>query len=310
MTSRNCSNCGTSSDTCNCTVNSGSGIVVTGVGSAVSPYVVTNNVQTIDSTSIDFAGVGTTSSKLTGTVIVDPDGGLQITASGLALLDECTEVTCFDVDGSPAGFKKTTGAGVVTYYNTAGTLLGSSMPVGVGLCDCAGDGTGGVGVISGDDVVYVSGVNAVSLNAKVSIFASTALSPASVNPNAVGVQALSSGSVTITNPSTTHQMNVLVFVQTHGASYTMAGVASVANNWGIYTPTYLYNVFGATSTSSGIEGWSQGAQVFNPGVVTIAGGASYTVSVTQQFVVNSTSGSVSNQALHTYGSITLMGVIK
>jgi hypothetical protein len=310
MTSRNCSNCGTSSDTCNCTVNSGSGIVVTGIGSAVSPYVVTNNVQTLDSTSIDFTGVGTTSSKLTASVIVDPDGGLEITADGLALKDECTEVMCLDADGTPIGFKKTTGAGTVTYYNTSGVSQGSTIPVGWGLCDCAGDGTGGATVTSADDVVYVSGTNAVSLNSKVSRVVTTALSPASVNPNAVGIQALSSGSATITNPSSTHEMNVIIMAQMHNCSWIMAGVSSTVNNWTLYDPGSLQPLFGATSTTGGLESFSQGNCAYGIGTTTIAAGASYTVSVTQQFVVNSTSGHGSNQALHGYGGIVLMGVIK
>jgi hypothetical protein len=310
MTSRNCSNCGTSSDTCNCTVSSGSGIVVTGAGSAVSPYVVTNNLQTIDSTSIDFSGVGTTASKLTGSVIVDPDGGLQITANGLALLDECTEVMCLDVDGTPIGFKKTNGVGVVEYFNVSGVSQGASIPVGWGLCDCAGDGTGGASVTSDDDVVYVSGSNAVSLNDKISRVVSTSLSPSAVDPNVVGVQALSSGSATITNPSSTHDMNVGVFFQMHSASWIMAGVTSTVNNWSIYDPGSLQYLFGTTSTFSGLETHSQGNMVFGLGTITIAGGASLTYSLTQEFVVSSTSGSVSNQVNHGYGGITLIGVIK
>ena len=309
MSSRNCSNCGSSSGTCNCAVQSGEGIVVTGAGSITSPYVVTNNIQTLDTNSIDFSGAGTTSSKLTASVKIDPDGGLQITSDGLALIDECTEVMCLDASGVPIGFKKTNGAtGTITYYNTSGVSQGTTIPVGWGLCDCAADGAGGVGVSSGDDLVYVDGVGAVSINAKVSALATTSLSPAAVNPNSVGVQALSSGSCTITNPSSSHSMNVLIFSTYHGCSYVMAGVTSTLNQWGMYTPTTLSPIFTATSTNSGAETFAQSAITVASSIV-IAPSASYTYSLTQQFVCTSTSGSGSNQANHGYGGITLLGVV-
>ena len=307
--SRNCSNCGTSGDSCNCIVQAGSGITIDGTGNDGAPYIVTNNLQSQNSNCVALAGAGTTSSKLTATLTLDPNGGLICTPDGLAMKDECTEVMCLD-DGTPVGYRRVDGDGDAEYFNSAGVSQGTTIPVGWGLCDCLGDGSGGSVVISDDDLIYVTGNNHISLNPNISRFVSTAIVPNAVNPNLVGIQSLSVASLSITNPSSVHQMNVMIICQMHNASWSMAGVGGTANNWTIYNPDSLQPLFGATSTTAGIESFSQGNCMFGGGMRLVAPGGSYTISLTQQFVVNTTSGSVSNQALHGYGALYLIGVVR
>lgn len=93
--------CGCAGGACNCAVEAGTNVSVSGSGSAANPYVISSEVPCEDVRACLSAGDGITFDQATGEISADlsgqagnnvtigPDGGLYVPTAGGAVLTEC-----------------------------------------------------------------------------------------------------------------------------------------------------------------------------------------------------------------------------
>jgi len=266
--------------TCNCTVQGLGAFVVTGTGDVNDPYV--------------------------GSINTNPDSPLPISSSssGLSVAGiQTTSTNCITLSGNGSA---------------ASPLRAVPRLSPTGLLSCGVNGLqvdlpSSVSYPNAGRLINVSPTYQISVQYPLVASASTTLSAASVDPNgSTTPQTISSGSATITNPSSTETMLVQVTYMTHGIRFQMAGVGGTPNSWNVVSSTFSSAyIFSAGSTTAGFEYAAMGSYSFRSGIiVSVAPSASYTASFAQQFVVGTTSGSVSNSVTFTPGAINLVGWLK
>jgi len=264
--------------TCNCTVTGSGAFVISGSGDSGDPYVgsiSTNPASPLavssSSSGISVAGVTTAS---TNCITLSGNGGASTPLTATHRLDPAGLLSC-GVNGLRVDLPST-----ATYPN-AGRLID------------------------------VNGSYQISVEFPLVASASTTLTAAAVNPNIGTAQTISSGSATITNPSSTEVMLVQATYMTHGVQFVMAGSGPL-NTWRLSSPTFSSNlIFEATGSTAGFEYYGVGAYSFRSGtIISVAAGTSYTASFAQQFTAVSTSGSISNAVSFSSGAINLAGWIR
>lgn len=263
--------CGSS---CTCTVQGSGAFVITGSGDSGDPYIGSINTNpasplavSSSSSGIAVAGVATASSNC---ITLSGNGGTSTPLTATPRLDPTGLLSC-SVNGLRVDLPAT-----ATYPN-AGRLID------------------------------VNGSYQISVEYPLVASASTTLTAASVNPNILTAQVISSGSVTITNPSSTEVMLVQVIYNTHGVEYAMYGGSQ---QWTVSSSTHSQNIFSMTTAASG-SGYAIGSYAFKSGgIVSVAAGASYTATFTQVFDAVATTAHGSNAVIFTAGSINLVGWIK
>lgn len=260
--------------TCNCTVQGSGAFVITGSGDSGDPYIgsiSTNPASPLavssSSSGLAVAGVSTAS---TNCITLSGNGGTSTPLTATPRLDPTGLLSC-SVNGLRVDLPAT-----ATYPN-AGRLID------------------------------VNGSYQISVEYPLVASASTTLTAASVNPNILTSQTISSGSATITNPSSTEVMLVQVNYNTHGIDFAMYGGTQ---RWTVSSSTHSQTIYSASTSASGM-GFSIGSYAFKSGtIVSVAAGASYTATFTQTFIANSTTSSGSNAVTFTSGAINLVGWIK
>lgn len=130
---------------CNCFIEEGDNVTITGDGSSASPFVIStgnagSNYSQVASTSNDcvtIGGLGTVASPLTVTLVFDPDSPIPIECgpNGIRVLtNTCDEIMC-DENGIPQGYRIDTETGY-SFWSLDGTSLGTTTPEG--WDDCGG----------------------------------------------------------------------------------------------------------------------------------------------------------------------------
>lgn len=260
--------------TCNCSVTGSGAVVVTGSGDSGNPYVASINTDpasplavSAGASGLAVAGIATAS---TNCITLSGNGGTSTPLTATPRLDSTGLLSC-GVNGLRVDLPST-----ATYPN-AGRLID------------------------------VNGSYQISVEANLCASASTTLTAAAVNPNSVTTQTISSGSATITNPSSTEVMLVQVNYLTHGINFAMFGGSQ---QWTVTSSTHGEVIYSMTA-ATGTVGAAIGSFLFKSGnIVSVAAGASYTANFTQTFRPENTTGSGSNAVTFTSGAINLVGWIK
>lgn len=255
--------------------------------------------------ALSFVGTGDVGAPYIGSITTNPSSPLPVTASS-------SGISVAGVRTNSTQSITLVGDGSVASPITAVPRLDPTGLLSSGVNGLRVDLPGNAVVPHAGRLINVSGTYQIDVKFPLTVSATTVLTPATVNPNTAGTnQALSSGTCTITNPSTTETMLVQVTYQSHSFTWHMAGVASILNSWNLVSSTPSQNIMSFTSTSAGIEYFAAGnISVASGGVVSLAPSASYTATFTQYFLAGTTSGSVSNAAAFGPGSINLVGWFK
>lgn len=208
---RNCSKCGDT--TCNCAVIEGPGVNITGIGTGASPYVVEADLVIADTTSVDLSGNGG-SAALSATVKVKPAGGISISATGLEV-DECALTT--GLNNVPSGQVLVKGA------DPDGCLgiLEEGLPGQVLTQDAGG------AAVWGDVLAPIADLD---ITGGTPVFVDTG----NLDPPDFVLRSTPIGSIDITNPSTSHSVEIV-----YANQYSKYAEAYNPRGWDVGFTPYL-----------------------------------------------------------------------
>lgn len=258
--------------TCNCTVQGSGAFVISGTGDQNDPY-----VGSINTNPASPLPISSTPSGLTV-------AGVQVQSSN-----------CITLTGNGS---------------TASPLAAAPRLDPTGLLSCGVNGLkvelpASTSYPNAGRLINVSGTYQISVKYPLVAYTTVTASAAAVNLASATTQNLSTMSATLTNPSSTEIMYVLPILQSHSFEWTMVNV----NAWYLQTAGGTNMIAAFTSTGAG-EYFGMGSINFYTGsVISVAAGASTTLSVTQQLRVRTTSGSGSNAASFGAARMILMGWI-